>query len=936
MVKFWDIKWTSSKNVYFIQKYKRMRTDDRSLSMSSIYDSKTNQIDGILDENITLAMEKLNRVPDFSITDDDTLLLFEALVSNLILISTIESEQPLNLGTNISGIEKWLTIGINVGKGIQGSANNAHIKYGNLKSPIFIIKSEVVRNKSGGDGKSNIVPMVDNNLMDEYINYHILTKVRNHVPNFSNSIAIINVASNKWFFIDNSINGDHDAKHDMYNYRINPEGLSNCINDDTCLDRQYILTYKFNGTRVGDMIRHKPEVIKKYTFNILLQICKSLEYAYEQLGYLHRDMHRNNVGLDISEEPFHILYPDGLLIKTHMKVKIFDFGMSMFDESVIKILDNYDPIDNAIIGRIGVREMKKKTNWVDWVDVINLHIVKSDINVNGQPPLNNDLLLSDLYIIVESSDVINRMFLNPNNRRLNYEHSKIDFSIQLTARESMKQYIKMEVCFGKGFVKYMYDRLNPRFYHPTYFKAISENKFTDFQGYKYDIYRLCRFFLQYQRIDDFSDYLFDPSVGFRDLIYYCKIEDRHQDTGTYDIYNRVDMSMHWFIESIDIAEISNKFNNTLHIFETSPVTIIDFSIVADVNAYYNTLRLSETKKKKLFMMDENKLKLKSMVGNINTYANMAVTTCLRDDSGDHDIKRNTKQLIYGNPGKARYFTPASEQIFFSDLAPTSLPHPPQIDNSHNMFTYVIIIDKYTNELSIKYGRVFDHTMVGARHGIIAEGGTIVIAGELAIMWETAYNKYRYYINTNSVYMLHTNTDFIDSVVLSVTMRDHIAYYYLCILLTAYGIFKRMLKIEGDDFDIQSPLQLQPGLNITRSVNNNLPSMFQIFHTNGAICPTDSFITQYNKFGQDNKIKNACMGYINHESKRVLATDMNDNENEPITQRVIDNVNNHIDYRCAWDIPIPPASLLQGGNSYSTKYSTKYSTNKSRYLMIEYE
>ena len=60
------------------------------------------------------------------------------------------------------------------------------------------------------------------------------------------------------------------------------------------------------------------------------------------------------------------------------------------------------------------------------------------------------------------------------------------------------------------------------------------------------------------------------------------------------------------------------------------------------------------------------------------------------------------------------------------------------------FTYAFVIDKYTNDISVRYGRLTNGAEIGAKHSIISYNDKIIVSGEIAIVKNN--DDVIYYIN----------------------------------------------------------------------------------------------------------------------------------------------------------------------------------------------
>jgi hypothetical protein len=260
----------------------------------------------------------------------------------------------------------------------------------------------------------------------------------------------------------------------------------------------------------------------------------------------------------------------------------------------------------------------------------------------------------------------------------------------------------------------------------------------------------------------------------------------------------------------------------------------------------------------------------------------------------------TKQIYWGNPGYTK-FTPDEYPINWEDKKPSELVPVPVENGEKTSFTYSFVIDKYTKNISVRYGRITNVTEIGANHAIISYADKIIVSGEIAIVKEN--DEIVYYINNNSSKMTATNSN-INLINNRARDGDTDTFYYILIINLALKLFRALDPENSSKINISKNTKIKYGKAYTK---REYTGDDIVDYYTSEKCPTDSFISKFNKFGECNKIMNACIGFKNGDEIENMHT--------------IKFHNNDI-IKCKWD----------DGN-LKDKYYLKYSKYKNKYLKL---
>ena len=274
----------------------------------------------------------------------------------------------------------------------------------------------------------------------------------------------------------------------------------------------------------------------------------------------------------------------------------------------------------------------------------------------------------------------------------------------------------------------------------------------------------------------------------------------------------------------------------------------------------------------------------------NTYGSFNNSKCKNDNN-------ELKSIIYGNPGDSIFFRYNNHNIFFKNKKLTELDHPKKNDQID--YTYAFVINKYNNELDVRFGKIINLMEIGAKHTIISQNDDVIVSGELSI--RNINDDITYYININSSKMdpAFSSINFFNNT--SASNQDTNTFYYILMINLSLKLFMAM----NDKIDIKLPnnMRIVYGENFdARKSNGDL--LFKYYNQDANICPDNNFIKEYNDFGKDKKIYNACI--LEEEKNKKLE-----------------------DYTCDWD-----KKNINGGNN-DEYYKLKYLKYKNKYINLRH-
>jgi len=293
-----------------------------------------------------------------------------------------------------------------------------------------------------------------------------------------------------------------------------------------------------------------------------------------------------------------------------------------------------------------------------------------------------------------------------------------------------------------------------------------------------------------------------------------------------------------------IENCLNEFNPT----EITPILIPELGI--DIDGYDETLIKFEYFDKKKVKFDFTYKNLLTSHDFYNTYGDIKSMNCI-----DEDEKK--KKIYFGNPGFTKFFQ-YEKQIYYNNVYLDQLEHPTKICDSIS-YTYIFVVNKYNNNVNVRFGKIINLLEIGCKHSIIAYGDDTIVAGELQIVKKQNENKasdFMYYINFNSSKMHPSNVNFPAKFV---RPKSFSIFYYIYMINLAYKLFTTMnpeLNISiTKNTKIKYGMKLDKKTYMWDIIGDTIVDYYR-----KPKCPTSDFLEKYNQFGEKNKIKNACAGY----------------------------------------------------------------------------
>jgi hypothetical protein len=270
----------------------------------------------------------------------------------------------------------------------------------------------------------------------------------------------------------------------------------------------------------------------------------------------------------------------------------------------------------------------------------------------------------------------------------------------------------------------------------------------------------------------------------------------------------------------------------------------------------------------------------------NMYGDIRNTKCKTDNE--------EKKIYWGNPGYSKFFSD-DNPINWEDISPSELPHPTEL-NRYTSFTYAFVIDKYTKNISVRYGQIDNVTEIAGNHAIISYNDKIIVSGELGI--KKLDSSYIYYININSSKMNPVNSKINYHNIKSNT-SDTDNFYYILMINMALILFKAI--------EPSLEIRIAPGFNIkygTQYEYRTSQGIKIVEYYDTIPCPNSETMLKYNEYGRKNKIKNACVGF--EEAGQIQNI------------KKVDNI-----LKCDWD-----------DNDMTSKYYQKYLKYKNKYINLK--
>ena len=245
-----------------------------------------------------------------------------------------------------------------------------------------------------------------------------------------------------------------------------------------------------------------------------------------------------------------------------------------------------------------------------------------------------------------------------------------------------------------------------------------------------------------------------------------------------------------------------------------------------------------------------------------------------------DQEGQYQYLKFTNPDITKLFRPSGNQVIWEDVMLEELPIPPP--KQKYAFTYIVVLSQ--DGYHIRYGQIFNFTEISVKHSILAGKDLIIVSGELAIRNTGEFCEY--VININSSKMKR-NRQFVELI----KEKNKIFYiqhqfraeqlYFIMMFHLAFRIMKSLCKKQT-----RSHLRL-PRDTLIRYTDDSLyvsesPAneyLVPYYEKEIKECPSDSYISEYNSFGQRPEIKNetpygVCMhkktadGYTQFETVKI--------------------------------------------------------------------
>jgi len=212
----------------------------------------------------------------------------------------------------------------------------------------------------------------------------------------------------------------------------------------------------------------------------------------------------------------------------------------------------------------------------------------------------------------------------------------------------------------------------------------------------------------------------------------------------------------------------------------------------------------------------------------------------------------TKKIIYGNPGYTKFFQ-YNNPIYYNNVYLHELEHPTK-KNTSISYTYAFVINKYDDKVNVRFGKIINLLEIGCKHSIISYGDKLIISGELQIKKDD--DGYTYYINFNSSKMHPDYTNLPHRIKGS---GSFLIFYYIYVINLALKLFKTTnpkLNIKlPNNTTIKYGMKLMPLTYMKDMCGDDIVEYYS-----NPVCPSQDFFDKYNRFGEQNKIINACAGY----------------------------------------------------------------------------
>jgi len=576
----------------------------------------------------------------------------------------------------------------------------------------------------------------------------------------------------------------------------NNQSLCSCVGELNCTNKNYMISIPYKGDTFDKIITTNPRIIQEKFPEILKQILFTLKIAQEKFKFTHGDLNARNISLTVYPEPKTFTY----VFENQTTVSLVStVKVNIFDFGASKFSDvsKLEQIDKKLFDYYRTNFLQENSTG-DLIRRYRLATPSEKLILEEQLFNLSKLVSTGMdYLLAKELDM-----LNMNNKQ------------------------EIEQLFGEEIANYVFNVqtvFNETFDYKNLIKIMGQTA----SG------ALKELILEHQRqissmttLDQII-HLIDPGFGPQII----QVEIRNDATETMS-----DLP-------ILTLPINTKLANELDKIKLQEITpILDPANSIDIDGYDAN---------KLY--GDNPIFDFSMVAKAfnfyDMYGDIKKATCK-----DQGIE---KQINWGNPGYSKFFNKV-KSVNWEDIEPSKLPHPTEI-NKFTSFTYAFVIDKYTGNTSVRYGKLDDVTELGANHVIIAYNDKIIVSGELGIKkMSKVVDDFVYYININSSKMSSVNSK-INSFNNKPNDSNTDNFYYILMINTALRLFRAM------EPELGGKIQIAPGFNIkyTKPYGERHAQGIPIveYYESGK-CPDDETIRKYNEFGRTHKIKNACIGFKN--------------------------------------------------------------------------
>lgn len=750
-----------------------------------------------LDEDITSRMRLLNGI-DMSDATKEQINQMKQLIKNLLFINNIDYNDSKKLNYRVRGIEKWLKINNTYGSGAEGTIYKINIHFNGIISPDLAMK----KNRNGAGPTE---------LLKEFLNYYLISYLKDFTPNFIDGFGLVTCNTNKELINDIAL--------------LNSPVLCSCVGTLYCNQKNYMITKPFRGHTFQTLLSDNQAIILANLKNILLQIAYSLKIAQEKMEFLHNDLNDRNISLTVYDTPktFTYIFNDSTNkeITSNVKVNIFDFGGSEI----------------------------KRFNFLETVDADATNEYKRNFTRTNRI---GDLLREYISIPVENPRKIQL-------RRTLYEASNTAISVGVAYDDAL--------AIGMDFINGVFRDLVGNFGQET----------ADY------VTGIQTVFNQTSDIKNFIRTLLTVS-GFPNGELKTKLQSIQENIAPFTTIDQVILNIQGMAGG---AYKNQKFLRTI-------LNEIRLQDIRPINEPVNGIDIDGYDSATLYGAEPvfNYLDIANDIDFYNLYGDIKNGTCL-GPSGE-------RKIYWGNPGYTK-FVPDKYPLNWENKKPSELLPVPVDEDDMTSFTYAFVIDKYTDDISVRYGRITNLTEIGANHAIISYADKIIVSGEIAIVKKSG--EIIYYINNNSSKMdpSKSNINFKNGQHPNTRETDN--FYWILMINLSLRLFRAIDPTANIQISKNTKIKYGTAYDRRLYIGDDIVKYYSTKE-----CPTDDFISKFNKFGKKEKIMNACIGFkegdriTNMHTVRIGTTDI---------------------LKCDWD----------NGN-LQDKYYLKYLKYKNKYLNIK--